>query len=273
MALEIVLSFNNKLAAKGQLQTSRIFQVVVAFFLILESVLATLAGAHHSPPGSLDCALREKWEELYGRRDGKSIERIQDAFSCCGLNSPEDMAWPFAESSSHRAEACIVRYERDSRCLEPWRSEERRVALMLLTVPLAVFLWKVSGAASPSLACQHADESHRLQSCSLPLQAHHGYPRTSDCRVTRVLRAQSQVDDRGPQLLIMMTSQVPGQKVTNGEKIVSNELSRISTKIRSSLHGSSTSGRNHQAYFHSATSVEKNEGEVKHLVGNLDAGY
>lgn len=142
VALEIVISFNERLAAKGQLQASRVFQVVVAFFLVFESVLATLAGTHYSPPGSLNCALRERWEKLNSERHDKSIRRIQDTFSCCGFNSPRDMAWPRPDAT-HGADACMVRYDRDRRCLEPWRDEERKVAIMLLIVPVAVFLWKV----------------------------------------------------------------------------------------------------------------------------------
>jgi len=44
VALETVFSFNTSLAAKGHLQTSRIFQIVVGFFLVYETMLATLAG-------------------------------------------------------------------------------------------------------------------------------------------------------------------------------------------------------------------------------------
>ncbi len=52
------------------------------------------------------------------------------------------MAWPFPDGN-HGVDACVVRYERDARCLEPWREEERKVAIMLLVVPIAVFVWKV----------------------------------------------------------------------------------------------------------------------------------
>jgi hypothetical protein len=77
-------------------------------------------------------------------KDEESIKTIQDAFSCCGFNSPRDMAFPFPENSRHGANACMERYERDTACFEPWREEERKVAIMLLVVPVAVFVWKVS---------------------------------------------------------------------------------------------------------------------------------
>lgn len=53
------------------------------------------------------------------------------------------MAWPFRDAS-HGDDACMIRYEeRDRACLDPWRDEERKVAIMLLIVPVMVFLWKV----------------------------------------------------------------------------------------------------------------------------------
>ena len=111
-------------------------------FLVFESVLATLAGTHISPPGSLTCALRETWEGLFSSKDASSIRKIQDRFSCCGFNSPRDMAFPFPDKT-HDTDACIVRYDRHQACFEPWRMEERKVAIMLLVVPIAVFVWKV----------------------------------------------------------------------------------------------------------------------------------
>ena len=150
VALETVLSLNEKLAARGQLQTSRIFQVTIAFFLVYESVLATLAGAHVSPPGSLTCALRETWKDLFKRKEGQCIERIQNAFTCCGFMTTKDMAYPFPDST-HDADACLIRYERDQACFEPWRLEERKVAIMLLVVPIAVFLWMVKAMLTPSI--------------------------------------------------------------------------------------------------------------------------
>lgn len=52
------------------------------------------------------------------------------------------MAWPFPDAQ-HGSDACVVRYERDQACLGPWRGEERKVAIMLLVVPVAVFVWMV----------------------------------------------------------------------------------------------------------------------------------
>lgn len=123
---------------------------MIAFFLVFETVLATLAGTHVSPPGSLTCALREMWEKLYDTKDYEAIRTIQDTFSCCGFNSPTDMAFPFPDAS-HGVDACMMKYDRDDACFEAWRMEERKVAIMLLVVPVAVFVWKAS--SKPSTRC------------------------------------------------------------------------------------------------------------------------
>jgi len=141
--MSTVLSLNDSLAAKGQLQTSRIFQVVMTAMIVYETVLATLAGIHLSPEGSLTCALRERWEEMFRGKDEEGIRRIQDAFECCGFRSVRDMAWPFPDKG-HGSEVCAVRFERSGACVEPWKMEERKVAIMLLVVAVAVFVWQVS---------------------------------------------------------------------------------------------------------------------------------
>ncbi|TKA83405.1 hypothetical protein B0A55_00333 [Friedmanniomyces simplex] len=163
IVLETVLSLHDSLAQKGQVQTSRIFQITITAFLIFETVLATLAGTHISPPGSLDCALRERWEELFRAKDGEKIVRIQDGFACCGLRSPRDMAFPFPDAR-HGSDACVVRYERAQACMDPWREEERKVAIMLLVVPLAVFVWKIAILLSPSSSSAFLPSAIRLPS-------------------------------------------------------------------------------------------------------------
>ena len=142
IALETCISLNEKLAARGQLQASRIFQITIAFFLVYETVLATLAGTHISPPGSLNCGLRERWQSLFQGKEEGRVRLIQDTFECCGLTSTRDMAWPFPQAGVD-AGACVRRFERERACLEPWKAEERKVAIMLLVVPVAVFVWMV----------------------------------------------------------------------------------------------------------------------------------
>ena len=194
VALETVLSVNDRLAAKGQLQASRMFQVVIASFLVFESVLATLAGTHYSPPGSLDCALRGTWEKLYRGHHGKSIRTIQDTFDCCGFSDQQDMAWPFP-NATRGSDACLLRYEREQACLQPWREEERKVAIMLMVVPIAVFVWQVRTTAN-----QHkpgvADANAFRRSLSFS-RHHHSLP---GCQVmaaqTALLRTRNNLQVR-----------------------------------------------------------------------------
>lgn len=142
IALETLISFQSSLAAKGELQYSKTFQAITAAFLIYETVLATLAGSRIAPLGGLWCPLHDRWQDLYHNKDATHIRRIQDALECCGFASVKDMAWPFPEKG-RGTETCVVRYEREQACLPLWRDEERKVAIMLLLVPLGVFFWKV----------------------------------------------------------------------------------------------------------------------------------
>lgn len=137
------------------------FQAVNVAFIVYETVLATLAGTHIAPVGGLWCPLHDRWQELRQSRDAKSIQRIQDAFDCCGFKSPKDMAWPF-QDKQHGADTCMIRFERDSACLEPWRATERKIAIMLLVVPVAVFLWKVALFLAPGFDAPWLPSAIRL---------------------------------------------------------------------------------------------------------------
>lgn len=163
IALESIVSFQHQLALKGKLQTSKVFQAVNVVFLIYETVLATLAGTHIAPIGGLWCPLHDKWQEMRMSKDAKSIQRIQDAFNCCGFKSPRDMAWPFP-NKTHGSDTCMVRFERDTACLEPWRMTERKIAIMLLVVPVAVFLWKVALFLAPGFDAHWLPSAIRLPS-------------------------------------------------------------------------------------------------------------
>ena len=145
IALETTISLNRELAAKNLLNRSNAFLWVIGVLLVFETVLATLAGTHLAPGtsgGGWKCGLEAVWQRLYSQKDERRVRAIQDAFECCGLNSVRDRAFPFP-GNGHGADACMVRFERAQRCLEPWRAEERKVAIMLLVVPIAVFVWKV----------------------------------------------------------------------------------------------------------------------------------
>jgi hypothetical protein len=114
---------------------------VLLLFLILETVLATLAGTHTHPASGLDCGLQSRWQTLYRAKDKRHISAIQDRFDCCGLRSTSDMAWPF-RTEKVPAGACSVRFERTRSCLADWRGEEQSVAGMILAVNVLVMLWQ-----------------------------------------------------------------------------------------------------------------------------------
>jgi len=150
IALESIISFQSHLVAKGQLSHSKVYQTVNAAFLVYEAVLATLSGSHIAPVGGLFCPLHDKWTEMRKARNAKAIQAIQDAFNCCGFNGLRDMAYPFPDKT-HGDDRCIVMYERDTICVNPWRDMERHVAIIMLVVPLAVFLWKTVLFFSPGV--------------------------------------------------------------------------------------------------------------------------
>ncbi|KAK1815297.1 hypothetical protein LTR12_010266 [Friedmanniomyces endolithicus] len=96
---------------------------------------------------------------MFKAKDGEKIARIQDGFQCCGLRSVRDMAFPFPDAS-HGSEACVVRYERGTACMDAWREEERKVAIMLSAfLPSAIRLPNEDGAggARPRGAIEYHD--------------------------------------------------------------------------------------------------------------------
>jgi hypothetical protein len=79
---------------------------------------------------------------MFQKHDGKSIQRIQDAFDCCGLRTPLHMAYPFP-GKDVTADTCKRTFGRNESCFGAWRGEERTVAGLMLMVVLLVALWKV----------------------------------------------------------------------------------------------------------------------------------
>ena len=117
--------------------------LTLSVLLVYETVVVTLAGTHIGLLASLGCGLEENWRKLFSGKDETAIRSIQDRFGCCGLRSPTDMAWPFPNKGDRRNKACTEMYGRTSSCFETLRSEEQKVAGMLIAVGLGVFLWKV----------------------------------------------------------------------------------------------------------------------------------
>ncbi|KAI0432282.1 hypothetical protein F5Y09DRAFT_339787 [Xylaria sp. FL1042] len=86
----------------------------------LTVVIATLAAQGFVPSQTLRCTLEGSWQHLYQNHDGRAIERIQNAFDCCGLHSVVDRTWP----KRH----CGEIYDRDTSCDLPWTASMQRTS-------------------------------------------------------------------------------------------------------------------------------------------------
>lgn len=117
---------------------------------VLTVVLATLAAQGFVPGQLLECSLEGKWMGMWRAQDGRSIQRIQDAFNCCGLRSIKDRDWP--------RDQCRKSYpSRQDSCLAPWSASMQRssglefgvvVAVGILQlIHLALFRLRNSGGA------------------------------------------------------------------------------------------------------------------------------
>ncbi|KAI0970914.1 hypothetical protein F4678DRAFT_435074 [Xylaria arbuscula] len=83
-------------------------------------VIATLAAQGFVPGRALNCALEGNWQQLWQNHDGRAIERIQNAFDCCGLHSIRDRTWP--------QQNCGEIYNRDTPCGLPWTASMQRTS-------------------------------------------------------------------------------------------------------------------------------------------------
>lgn len=128
---------------RGEIRRPPLVIVANTLIFIYSTVVITLLGTHAAPPSGLDCGLRQRWESLYRRKEVEAVRTIQDAFKCCGLKNSRDMAWPFPDKT-HKATACEEAFGRTNGCLDSWKSEEQRMAGILMTAVVLVFLWQVS---------------------------------------------------------------------------------------------------------------------------------
>jgi hypothetical protein len=107
---------------------------------VLTVILATIFFNGFLPSQNLDCSLRGTWMGLWRAHDGKAIERIQNAFDCCGLNSQKDMSWP---QHGGRTDLCSSSYQRSSSCAAPWKSAMQRNSGLDFGVAVAVGIAQV----------------------------------------------------------------------------------------------------------------------------------
>ncbi|KAJ4356009.1 uncharacterized protein N0V89_004035 [Didymosphaeria variabile] len=128
---------------RGEIQRPPLVIIANTLIFIYSTVVITLLGTYAAPPSGLDCGLRERWETLYRHKYVEAVRTIQDAFMCCGFKNSRDMAWPFPDKT-HKATACEEAFGHTNGCLGPWKSEEQRMAGILMAVVALVFMWQVS---------------------------------------------------------------------------------------------------------------------------------
>jgi hypothetical protein len=128
--------------ARGEIERPPLVIVANTIIFIYSTAVITLLGTHAAPPSGLDCGLRQRWQDLFRKKESKSIRTIQDAFSCCGYANSRDMAWPF-QDRSHTARACEEAYGRTIGCMSVWKAEEQQVAGILMGVVGMVVIWAV----------------------------------------------------------------------------------------------------------------------------------
>ncbi|RYP89380.1 hypothetical protein DL770_004442 [Monosporascus sp. CRB-9-2] len=116
----------------------------------LTVVLLTMSSEGFLPGGpgrgTVACGLEGTWQRLYSAHDGRAIERIQDAFNCCGYNSVRDRVWPPPpppppHQPPHQPppqSQCSTLYGRSTPCVGPWRAAMQRDAGLEFVVAAAV---------------------------------------------------------------------------------------------------------------------------------------
>lgn len=93
------------------------------------------------PSAALLCVLEGEWGARYRDEDGGAIRSVQDALSCCGLNSVRDRAYPFQRDGA--PSTCADTYGRDVACRRPWAKAMQTNAGVDLAVVLAVGVLQV----------------------------------------------------------------------------------------------------------------------------------
>jgi hypothetical protein len=121
--------------------------IIYASQAILAVVLATLSTQGSVPGSALDCSLHTAWQRLWSAHDGASLERIQNAFSCCGLVSVNDMSWPRQGTTN----LCPTLYHRSTACVGPWRAVVQRNAGLECAVVVACGLMQIMQLVLPLL--------------------------------------------------------------------------------------------------------------------------
>jgi hypothetical protein len=225
---------------RGEIQRPPLVIIANTLIFIYSSVAITLAGTHAAPPSGLDCGLRERWQTLFRQKNADAIQKIQDAFKCCGFANSHDMAWPFPDKT-HNQHACETAFGRNNACLAPWKAEEQQIAGLLMAVVGMVFLWQFAIIVIPTqkeswlhriapdrLSRMIADERHGgSEEPRRAIGYVHGYNRYSD----RVEEEEDDDHQRIPERAIeegnrRLNSVLPGQLERDQQPFVDNEWAR-----------------------------------------------
>ncbi|KAI2620831.1 hypothetical protein GGS21DRAFT_494799 [Xylaria nigripes] len=105
----------------------------------LALIIATLAAQGFSSNRIIDCGLYGNWQELWHTHNGRAIERIQNAFDCCGFRSIRDRGWP--------PQHCPDIYNRYSSCETPWRASMLRTSGLQFGIAVLVGLIQLAHLA------------------------------------------------------------------------------------------------------------------------------
>ncbi|KAI0205664.1 hypothetical protein F4808DRAFT_240522 [Astrocystis sublimbata] len=92
---------------------------------VLAVIIATLAAQGFTPGRTLECGLEGNWQQLWHTHNFRTIERIQNAFECCGFHSVIDRVWP---------QQCSDIYDRTTSCDGPWGAAMQRTSGLQFTV-------------------------------------------------------------------------------------------------------------------------------------------
>jgi hypothetical protein len=105
---------------------------------LLPFTLLILSFIYGVPSDLLSCILQDQWSRLFRIKDENAIRTIEQNLRCCGLNSPQHMAWPFP-SRDVDVRACERTLGYTTPCIQQWRKDQQVVAGLIALASL--FNW------------------------------------------------------------------------------------------------------------------------------------
>lgn len=131
---------------------------------ITATPLITTTGGNGSESAEI-CALSSTWQALFRSKNGPAIRSIQDAFSCCGLRKPVDMAWPFPSGRDGiSAKTCQTSFGRNEGCLDAWARADRVVRIGWMAQAVGVGLWCLAVFVVRTRSSRNGHDHHEVSS-------------------------------------------------------------------------------------------------------------